>query len=82
MMGRMPLFDGAKASLRLHASGPNGEIWLSWQSFRNGNSDIFVRRLQQGKWSNEVAVAYSDANEWEPSISIDADGTAWVGYDS
>jgi len=64
------------------ARGPTGDIWLAWQAFRGDNSDIYVKRLQGGRWSPEFPVAQTAANDWEPSISVDANGTAWIGYDS
>ncbi|MGH7199964.1 MAG: hypothetical protein ACREJB_05125, partial [Planctomycetaceae bacterium] len=53
------------------AAGPDGSVWLAWQTFREGQGDILARRHHNGTWSKEIAVADSKANEWEPSISID-----------
>lgn len=62
--------------------GPDGSLWLAWQSFRNGNGDIYARRLMDGQWSAEIPVATGPANEWQPAISVDARGRAWIAYDS
>lgn len=60
----------------------DGSIWLAWQSFRNGDADIFIKRLSGVDSSDDVVVADSTASQWEPSIAIDANGDAWVAYDT
>ena len=62
--------------------GADGRLWLVWQSFRNGQSDVFAKCLDGGRWSDDVPVAASPANEWEPSVSVGPDGRAWVAYDT
>ena len=34
------------------------------------------------RWSDDVAVTEHSANEWEPSISVDPTGRAWIGWDT
>jgi hypothetical protein len=63
-------------------AGPDGSLWVAWQSLRNGNGDIFARRYYNGQWSDELAVTSTAADEWEPSISVAQNGMAWIGYDS
>lgn len=63
-------------------AGADGSLWVAWQSLRNGNGDIFVRRYYNGRWSEELAVTSTAADEWEPSISVARNGKAWIGYDS
>src|SRR5690606_15907318 len=41
-----------------------------------------ARCLIEGRWSEEIPVATSPASEWQPSVSVDAKGTAWVAYDT
>ena len=65
------------------AQGDDGSLWITWQSFRNGNGDIFAQCLRKGKWlDKDIPVSTSPANEWQPAISVDAQGHAWIGYDS
>lgn len=60
-----------------------GRVWVVWQSLRAGNADIYARYVDEfGKWSAEIAVATSEAGEWEPRVSFDDEGNAWVAYDS
>ena len=52
-----------------------GDVWLAWQGFRNGQSDIFLKRWSNGKWGSEIKVSESPANDWEPSLAAAPDGT-------
>jgi hypothetical protein len=82
-----------EAAIRLTDAGSNmfhraaaggGCVFLVWQSFRNGQSDIYLRALQSGVWSPEQRVSESPANDWEPSVAAAPDGgafLAWDGYD-
>jgi hypothetical protein len=57
-----------------------GDLWLAWQAFRGGQSDIFLMRYSGGKWGPEIQVSQSAADDWEPSIAASGD-TIWVGWD-
>lgn len=61
----------------------DGALWITWQSFRKGNADIYFQRYHRGRWlESDIAVTNSIANDWQPSISVDAQGRAWIAYDS
>ena len=59
-----------------------GRLHLAWQSFREGQSEIFYRRHDVAGWSPEVQVSASPANDWAPSLAVDSRGTAWVAWDT
>ena len=59
----------------------DGNVTIVWQSFRNGNSDIYTRRYTRGAWGPELQVSDSKANEWEPAIALAKNGTAWISWD-
>jgi hypothetical protein len=59
-----------------------GKLWLVWQGFRNGQSDIFLRLCENGQWSAPVAVTSDPGNDWAPDIAVDAAGNATVGWDT
>jgi hypothetical protein len=66
------------------ASNPRGEIAVVWQSFREGQSDIYLRVLRAGAWSAEIKLSESKANDWEPAVAVASDGSvhaAWDSYD-
>ncbi len=59
-----------------------GNVTLVWQSFRNGQADVYARRRSGGRWGAEARVSQSIANDWEPSLALDSRGTAWISWDS
>lgn len=64
------------------AADSAGNVTLAWQSFRNGQSDIYTRRLVGSKWGDEVRISPTGANDWEPSVALDSSGRAWIAWDS
>lgn len=79
--GRLTTAEGTDFQLSA-ATGPEETIWITWQSFRNGNGDIFAKCFRQGEWSTDIPVEINLANQWQPSISVASDGRAFVGFDS
>src|SRR5882672_239502 len=73
--------EGSNTFLRA-ASSPDGQIFVVWQSYRGGQSDIFLRAFTGGKWSGEVRVSESPANDWEPAVAAGPDGTAYIAWDT
>ena len=59
-----------------------GRLHLAWQSFREGQLEIFYRRHDLAGWGPEVQVSESPANDWAPSLAVDSRGTAWVAWDT
>jgi len=62
-----------------------GRVWVTWQSMRAGEGDIFARYFdpKEGEWSDEIAVATDKGGDWEPRIAFDGiGGDAWIIYDS
>ena len=59
-----------------------GNVTVVWQTFRNGNADIYARKLQGSRWGKEIRISTSDANDWEPAIALDKRGVAWISWDS
>lgn len=64
------------------AADAKGNVTVVWQSFRNGNGDIFARRLEGGKWGPEVQISTSPSNDWDPALALDSRGVAWISWDS
>jgi hypothetical protein len=61
-----------------------GRVWVTWQSLRRGQGDIFARWLdpKSGNWSKELAVGKSEGGNWEPRIAFDGRNGAWIAFDS
>src|SRR5260370_14767500 len=58
-----------------------GSVTVVWQSFRNGNGDIYARRFAKESWGPETRVSVSDSNDWEPAVALDPNGVAWISWD-
>lgn len=57
-----------------------GNVTVAWQSFRNGNGDIYARRYGK-QWGPEVRISNDQADDWDPAIALDSKGTAWISWD-
>ncbi|MEO7142709.1 MAG: hypothetical protein ABI165_04325, partial [Bryobacteraceae bacterium] len=68
-------FHRASASAR-------GDVFVVWQSYRSGQSDVYLRWFHNGVWSPEFRVSDSPANDWEPAVAASADGAAYIAWDS
>ena len=64
------------------AAGPDGSVYVAWQSFRGGQSDIYLRAFSAGVWKPEIRVSESAANDWEPAIAAAPDGSVYVVWDT
>src|SRR5439155_16510246 len=64
------------------AADSSGRVSVAWDSYRNGNYDVFARTAASpASWGKEVAVAASAYYEAYPSIAYDPAGTLWVAYE-
>lgn len=61
-----------------------GRVWVTWQSFRRGQGDIFARWFDPkiDKWSPEMKISKPEAGNWEPRLAFDGKDGAWIVYDS
>ena len=60
----------------------DGGLWVVWQGFRGGNSDVFLRYFDGRKWSEEVQVSDHPANDWTPQVAVDGRRQAYIVWDS
>ncbi|MBI1353907.1 MAG: hypothetical protein GC160_06140 [Acidobacteria bacterium] len=82
-LGPIRLTDdpGSDIHHRLTADS-SGKLWLVWQGFRDGQSEIFLRWYENGAWSEPQQVSHDAANDWAPSVAVDSTGGAAVVWDS
>lgn len=64
------------------AADAQGNVTVVWQSFRNGNADVYARKLSGKSWGPETRISASDASDWEPALALDSRGVAWIAWDS
>ncbi|HEY3839002.1 MAG TPA: hypothetical protein VGL72_20655 [Bryobacteraceae bacterium] len=63
------------------AQGPHGSIYVTWQSLEGRASQIRMRSLTGGKWSEIVHVTDTPQDNWAPAIAVGSDGAAWIAWD-
>ncbi len=93
--GRQKKGDQWQPAIEISAAGSNtfhraasadGKVYVVWQSFRDvdgrANSDIYLRQLVDGEWTDEMRVSESPANDWEPTVAAGQNGQALVAWDS
>jgi hypothetical protein len=64
------------------ASDGDGRLWVVWQGFHSGNSDIYLRHYDGSEWHKEVRLSEDPANDWDPSVAVDRQGGAVAVWDS
>ena len=57
-----------------------GRVAVAWDSYRNGNYDVYARTWSNS-WAGEVPIAASARYEAYPSIAFDPKGRLWVAYE-
>ncbi len=61
-----------------------GRVWVTWQSMRAGEGDIYARFFDpvSSLWSDEIAVSNEPGGDWEPALAFAGENEAWIAYDS
>jgi hypothetical protein len=62
------------------AAGPNGEVAVAYDLYRDGDYDVHVA-VVNGKDVKEYAVAESPKFEARPSVAYDPQGRLWIAYE-
>ena len=75
--------SGGSDSFADAGTDPDGRAWVTWQSMRAGEGDIYARVFdpEEGRWTDEIPVATGVGGDWEPRLAF-AGGDAWIIYDS
>jgi hypothetical protein len=60
----------------------DGNLYLAWDSYKDGNYDIFFRRVRADGTPDEIEqVTKAPRFEAHPSIAIDGAGRTWLAWD-
>jgi hypothetical protein len=62
----------------------NGDIWVFWQSYRDGNGDIYYKRYYSdgGYWSGDIRLTTDPAGDYNAFAMVDNRGDIWVFWES
>ena len=64
------------------AAGPDGQIYTVFTSLKNGNSDIVMRIFDGTAFGKDIAVAATDADEYDGTVLLDNKNQVWVCWTS
>ncbi|MHC4758588.1 MAG: redoxin domain-containing protein, partial [Planctomycetota bacterium] len=64
------------------AGGPDGKMYVTFTTNRNGSSDVFLRIFDGSKWSEDLPVASTRADEYDGTVLVDKEGKAWISWTS
>lgn len=66
------------------ATDPEGRVWVTWQSFDRGPSEVFARYYdpETEAWSAPIRVTDHPAGDWEPRLAFAAGDEALIVFDS
>ena len=83
---RVPRTPDRRAATRHSSRGRidilAGNLWLVSEGFRNGQSDVFVRRHDGNGWTAAEQLSSSPANDWSPAVACDRQGKVYVAWDT
>ena len=61
------------------AVAPDGQAWLAWQAWREGQADILLAPLDDP--TRLLNLSETPTNEWSPSLAVDGSGRVLVAFD-
>jgi hypothetical protein len=64
------------------ASHPKLGVWMAWQSWRDGQADIYLGAIEGAEGEMPYRVSRTPASEWSPALAIGADGHAFIAFDT
>jgi len=63
------------------AADGKGNVYVAWDSYENGNYDVFLRRFDNGEAGPVVPVGTLKAFEARPSLAVDRQDRVWIAYE-
>jgi hypothetical protein len=60
----------------------DGTVWVSWTTWRNGNSDIYESHYDGVSWSSPHSVTTDPGKDEQSELVVDGDGFLWCIWQS
>ncbi len=60
----------------------DGQIWVTWSSYRTGHSEVYYKTYDGVSWSSDTRLTYSSNVDSGPSVLQTYDGTIWIFWSS
>jgi hypothetical protein len=67
---------------KLQDSSSNQKLTVVWQEFREGQYDIVMKTLADGKWSDAVNLTHDNYDDWDPAVVYDSKNQLWFAWTS
>ena len=62
------------------AIGPEGDLWVAFESNRDGDENIYLRSYRDGNEIDEVRLTASVSDDYSPDVTVDREGRVWVAW--
>ena len=73
--------SGPSAWVPEAAADSTGALWVAWDSYRDGNYDIYLRKISaDGELGPEIQVTKTDLFQTHPSIAVDKQDRVWLAW--
>lgn len=63
------------------AADHEGHVYVAWDSYQNGNFDVFMRCFHNGSTDLVIPAATLPAFEARPSLAVDKQNRVWIAYE-
>ncbi len=62
------------------ATGSDGNIYVVFTRTGKDSSDVVMRKAEGNKWSQDIPIATSPADEYDGNVLVDSMGEVWVSW--
>ena len=59
----------------------SSRAWVAWDSYRNGNYDIYLRSFEDGEMGEEIAVARTARLDKRARVTVDKQDRVWIAWE-
>jgi hypothetical protein len=78
----VPITAGVREDDHPAMASGGGRVWIAWVSFSEteGNSQIYERSMEGGKWQEPIVVSEAPGDYHKPAITVDFGGALWIAW--